>query len=281
MAVVGLVAGAGRFPFVISRAAARAGHRVAAAGLRHLVEPALETEVAVFEPLYLGEFQVLFDFWRRHGAHAVLMAGKVPKTLLADPKATRPDAIARQLLSELRDDSDDAFLGLVARAIEAAGFDLREQLAFTPELRAPRGVIGAHAPGAAARADLVFGWEQARAHGKSGAGQTVVVGEQRVHARESAMHTDDAIARGCQSAQGGPARVIKRKRPDQDPRFDLPTVGPETIRAMAQGGADLLAVEAGFTVLLERARLLRDADAAGIAVLGVDDALIAEWSAAS
>ena len=276
MATFGLVAGAGAFPLTIARAARAEGHRVAAVALRGLSDPGLAGVAHECAHFFLGEFKALFAFLRGANAREVLMAGKVPRTLLFDASATRPDALARSMLSELREDSDDAIMQLVARAIEAQGFLLREQLAFTPELRAPCGALGRAQPSAHAKRDLAFGWPRARAHAASGEGQSIVVGARRVFARESIAHTDDAIARGCHAANkaGVPARVLKVKRPDQDPRFDLPTVGPETIRAMARGGADVLAVEAGVTVVLERETLVREADAAGIAVLGVDDASI-------
>lgn len=281
MSALGLLAGAGRLPLEIARAARRRGRKTAVFAFQGLADPALEDAASFFEWRCLGEFEAAFDFLHRSGATQLVMAGKTPKSALQGGVPFKPDAVARALLAKLTHSSDDALLGAIAGAFEDAGFEVLEQLAFTPELRAPLGVLSGPAPNAAERALIAFGWREARAHGASGTGQTVVVGEGCVHARERAEHTDETIARGCARAAGGTICVVKVKRAGQDPRFDLPTVGPDTIRAMAQGGAQLLAVEAEVTVLLERERLLAEAEAAGVRVLCVDQATALAWERGS
>ncbi len=281
MSALGLLAGAGRLPLEIARAARRRGRKTAVFAFEGLADPELEAEASFFEWRRLGEFQAAFDFFNQSGATQLVMAGKTPKSALQGGVPFKPDAVALALLARLTKSSDDALLGAIAGAFEDAGFEVLEQLAFTPELRAPAGLLCGPAPNAAERALIATGFCQARAHGASGTGQTVVVGEGGVYARERAEHTDETIARGCARAAGGTVCVVKVMRAGQDPRFDLPTVGPDTIRAMAAGGAQILAVEAEVTVLIERETLLAEAEAAGVRVLCVDEATIAAWSRGS
>lgn len=279
---VGLVAGAGRFPLEIARAARAAGHPVLAVGLRELAAPELEDLVDEIEWLYLGEFEATFAFWRARGAAQVVMAGKVPKTFLWErPEAVKPDAIAREILGTVADRNDDSLLGAVALAIEKGGFEVLEQVSLTPELRAPLGVLGARAPTEAEWADIAFGWPAAKALGQLDVGQTVVVQDRAVLALEAVEGTDAAIRRGCALSGGDSAvSVVKVAKPGQDPRFDMPTVGLATLRAMAEGGARALAIEAGETVVVEREALVGEADAAGISVVGVDAASLRDRGSA-
>ena len=277
---VGLVAGAGRFPLEIARAARAAGHPILAVGLRELAAPELADCVDGVEWLYLGEFEAIFSFWRSGGASQVVMAGKVPKTFLWErPDAVRPDAVAQQLLGSVSDRGDDSLLGAVALAIEKGGFELLGQVSLTPELRAPLGALGAREPTDEQWADIAFGWPAARALGALDVGQTAVVQDRAVLALEAVEGTDAAITRGCGlSDRERGACVVKVAKPSQDPRYDMPTVGLDTLRTMVTGGARVLAIEAGETVVVEREELVREADAAGIAVVGVDEASLAARS---
>jgi DUF1009 family protein len=268
-APVGLIAGLGRFPLELASAARRRGHRIAAVGFAGLADPGLGARVDVWETLPLGQIARLLEVLRREGVRQVVLAGKVPKRVLFEAGGRlEPDARAVALLRELRDRKDDSILLAVAELLEAEGFELLAQAELAPELLAPEGVLGAVAPTAAQRADVVFAWPIAKALGALDVGQTVVVEGRAVLALEAIEGTDEAIRRGCALGRGG-ACVVKVAKPGQDPRFDVPAVGLDTLRALRQGGAGLLAVEAGATLLLERAALVAEADGAGIALLGV------------
>jgi hypothetical protein len=275
-APIGLIAGQGRLPAALAEGARRRGRRVVAAGLRGLADPALEGAVDRYASLAPGQLERLLAFFREAGVEKVVLAGKVPKGLLLDgPARLDPDARALALVAALRDRKDDSILAAVAEALEAEGFELLAQAELAPELLAPEGVLGAVAPTPAQRADVAFAWPIAKGLGALDVGQTVVVRGRAVLALEAIEGTDAAIARGC--ALGGPGAVaLKVAKPGQDPRFDVPAVGPETARALARGGGALLAVEAGRTLLVEREALLQEADAAGIAVLGVDGSRLVE-----
>ena len=268
-APVGLIAGCGRFPHELSRRAATRGHRIVAFGLAGLVEPGLGavTESCVEVPL--GQVGRLFSLLHEAGVKQVVMAGKVPKSFLYENRdRLEPDARALALLGSLADRSDDSILGVFADALADEGFDLLGQAELAPELFAPEAVVGSVEPTDEQRGDAAFGWPVAKTLGAVDVGQTVVVEGRAVLALEAIEGTDAAIRRGCALGRGG-AVVLKVAKPAQDPRFDVPAIGTDTIRVLAESGAGALAVEAGAVLLLERDALVRDADAAGIAVFGV------------
>jgi hypothetical protein len=227
----------------------------------------------------VGEIGRLFDTLQAEGVEAVVLAGKVPKSvLLADPSRLRLDAQALALLRRLADRKDDSILGVVASAIEEAGFRVLTQAELAPELCAPEGPLGRLGPSAEQWRDVAFGFPVARVLGGLDVGQTVVVLDRAVLALEAIEGTDEAIRRGC--ALGGPgASVVKVAKPRQDPRFDVPTVGPDTLRACVEGRAAVLAVEAGATFVLERERLVEEADRHGVAVVGVAEARLGALAA--
>lgn len=268
-APVGLIAGQGRFPVEVARSMRRRGRRVVAVALRELAPPDLGEEVDRVEWLYLGELSAMLAVLEREAVRDVVLAGKVPKTFLWKRReAVRPDARAVALLRGLADRKDDSLLGAVAAEIESHGYHLRGQAELAPELCAEEGPIGHVEPGPAQRADIAFGWPVAKTLGDLDVGQTVVVKGRAVLALEAIEGTDAAIRRGCALGEPG-ASVVKVAKPSQDPRFDVPAVGLQTVRTLIEGGAAALAVEAGRTLVLERDALVREADAHGIAVVGV------------
>jgi len=266
---LGLVAGQGRLPFEVARGARRAGRRVWLAALRGLADPALAAEADAVAWLHVGEVGALLAGLRAEGVRELVLCGLVPKGLLfADPSLVKLDAAATRLLAGLRDRRDDALLRALADALEAEGFAVASQSAYTSELLAPEGSLGGVAPSAAQLDDVAFGWPIAKALGALDIGQTLVVRERTVLAVEAIEGTDEAIRRGAALGRGA-VSVIKVWKPTQDPRLDVPVIGPETIATLAAAGAGLLAVEAGRTLVLERAELVARADAAGVCVLGV------------
>jgi DUF1009 family protein len=267
--LVGLIAGNGQLPFELARGARARGHRIAAVAFEGLAEPGLEGVADAFVSQPIGQLERLFTFLRGAGVKQVVFAGKVPKRVLYDGTNLAPDARALQILGKLRDRSDDSILLACAAALEEEGFELLSQAELAPELLAQEGAIGAVAATPEQLAELRFAWPIAKALGGLDVGQTVVVEGRAVLALEAIEGTDLAIRRGVALGRGG-ACVVKVAKPQQDPRFDVPAVGVETVRALASGRGGLLAVEAGATLLLQREALIREADAAGIALLGVD-----------
>jgi DUF1009 family protein len=273
---IGLIAGTGELPLEMARAARREGRSVAGVAIVDLADPALEGELAECRWLHLGELGTLVAFFRAQGVRDLVMAGKVPKTILyGDPGRLRPDATALSLLGRLRDRKDDSILGAVAHLLEAEGFRLLAQTAVAPGLVAPRGALASRVPTAEQWEEIRFAWPVARALGRLDVGQSVVVRHRAVMALEAIEGTDEAIRRG--GSLGGPGCcVVKVAKPGQDPRFDVPTVGRRTLATLAEVRGALLAVEAGASLVLGRAALAAEADAAGIAVVGVAPGDVAE-----
>ena len=265
---LGIVAGAGRLPAAIARGARRSGRRVVAVAFHGFADDTLAADVDAFVRVRLGELGALLDALQQSGAREAVLAGHVPKQqLFASPDLVRVDERGAAFLAGLRDQSDDAILRALAAAIEAEGIRIASQADYTEELLAPAGVLGGVEPSAAQRADVAWGWPLAKAIGRLDIGQTLVVKGRAVLAVEAIEGTDEAIRRGGALAAG--ACVLKIFKPGQDPRFDAPTVGPDTLSTLVEAGAALLAVEAGRTLVLDREEVVRRADASGIALLGV------------
>lgn len=265
----GLIAGLGRFPIEVARAARAAGQSVVAVGLRGLTEESLADEVDAFTWVHLGQVETIMATFRDAGASSLVMAGKVPKTFLwQQPELIQPDATAIRVMQGLSDRKDDSLLGAVADLLVEEGFRLLGQAELAPALFAEEGVLGKVQPAPEQLRDIAFGWPIAKAIGELDVGQTVVVRGAAVLALEAVEGTDEAVQRGCALGEPG-ASVVKVAKPNQDMRFDVPTVGPTTLRALAAGGALALAVEADKTVVLDRAEVLALADEHGIAVLGI------------
>jgi hypothetical protein len=267
VAPLGLIAGCGLLPLEIARSARRRGRRVVAVALNGQTDPALEAEVAELCWLYPGQVGRAIETLRASGVAEAVLAGKVPKLTLDDPAALRPDAEALALLRRLPDRQDASILSSVADHLAECGIRLLPQAELVPELVATAGVYGRVAPSSGQLAEIAFGWPLAKAVATLGIGQTLVVRGRAVLAVEAIEGTDAAILRAGRLAPG--ACVLKVAKPTQDPRFDLPAIGPETLAALVEAKAGALAFQAGATLVLGRAALTAAADAHGIALLGV------------
>lgn len=266
-APVGLIAGMGSFPLEVARAARRAGTRVTCVALRGLAESAIEDEVEDLIWIDLGEAAKGIGAFLGAGVKQVVMAGKVPKDLLYRGEAPELDAVGSSVMGGLEDRKDDTILGAVATALEKLGLEVLPQWALAPELLVGAEVLGRTRPDEAQDADIAFGMPLAKRYGQLDIGQTIVVKDRAVLAVEAIEGTDATIRRAGEIAEG--ACVIKVEKVGQDPRFDVPTIGVETIRSLVAARASVLAFEAGVTVVLDREGVAREADAAGIAVVGV------------
>ncbi len=268
--LLGLIAGDGDLPVEIARAARRRGRRVHGVAFHDLTRKTLEQEVDEIEWLHLGQVDALLATFHGAGIRDVVMAGKVSKRHLYAPLETlRPDARAMEFLAGLRDRRDDSILSALADLLQGEGIDLRPQAEFVPRLLAGDGCLGLAAPSAEQRADVVFAWPVAKLMAGLDIGQCVVVKQGAVLAVEAIEGTDAAVRRGGALAGGG-ACVVKVSKPNQDPRFDMPTIGPQTLESLIDVGASLLAFEAHRTFLLRRRTLIELANAHGIVLLGVD-----------
>jgi DUF1009 family protein len=260
---IGLVAGGGLLPLIVARAIRRAGHRVVCVQLDG--EPiALEAVCDVHAAIPPTEAARVLRTLRDHGVRRLVLVGQVRKLRAL---GGRPDPVAQTILQAAKNRTDGGLWRAVAGLLEASGFEILPQAHFTPDLLAPEGPLSRRIPEAHETEDLAVGLRVARAVSDLGIGQAVAVREGVVLAVEAAEGTDGMIRR---LAPFGPGAVVAKAGPtDLDVRFDLPAIGPDTIRAMQDVGATALGVEAGRALLLERDTTVALADAAGIALVGL------------
>ncbi|MEW6324537.1 MAG: UDP-2,3-diacylglucosamine diphosphatase LpxI [Nitrospirota bacterium] len=263
---LGIIAGNGRFPLLVAEEARKQGWWVVAVAHQGETLPELEPLVDELEWIRVGQIGRMINRFQSSGVRDVVMAGGIKKTRLFTE--ARPDLRALALLAKLRTKDDDAILRGLADELERSGLVVGDSMQYLTSLLAAAGPMGARRPTAEEQKDIEYGREMAKEIGRLGIGQCVVVKQHVVLAVEAIEGTDEAIRRGGRLANGG-AVVVKVSKPGQDRRFDLPTIGPGTIAVMAEAGAAVIAVEAGGSLLLDRAALLRDADRANIAVVGV------------
>jgi len=257
---IGLIAGSGRFPLLFAQAARKAGREVVVVAHEGESDPSLPAAAWV----KLGQLGRIAEVLRTAGAAEAVLCGGIRKPRLFD---IRPDWLGVRALARLRSFGDDAALRAIASALEEEGVRIVSPLPLVPELLAPRGRVGSRAFSDEQRADAEAGLSAARAIGAADIGQTVVVKRGVILAVEAVEGTDACIARG--GALGKGAVVVKARKPQQDERFDVPAVGPRTIEACAGAGCSALAIEAGRTLVLDRAEVAEKADRAGIAVEGI------------
>lgn len=263
---VGIIAGTGELPGIVAKDAKERGCTVVIAALENLAPAGLENFADVFQWVNAGKLGDLINVFKKSGTTEVIMAGKVPKTLIYKSKIT-PDLRAIKMLFSLKDKSDDSILNALTKELESEGIRIINTTAFSPHLLTPEGVLTEDSPSKEEWQDIAFGWEIARGIGKLDIGQTVVVKGKAVMAVEAIEGTDEAIRRGGRLAGAG-AVVVKVSKPQQDMRLDVPVIGLDTIKAMVDVGARVLAVEADRSIIIDRKQLAIEADEAGITLVG-------------
>jgi DUF1009 family protein len=263
---IGLIAGNGRFPLLFAENARRLGYRISAVALNGETDAALEQIVDRIHWISVGQFGKLIKAFKQDGVRQAVMVGGVKKTHLFSK--VRFDLRALSLMRRLDVRKDDMILRAIAAELEDEGIQIRESTFGLTGLLIEEGTLSRRVPTKSEWRDIDFGWEMAHTIGKLDIGQCVVVKDHVVVAVEAVEGTDQAIRRGGALAQGG-AVVVKRFKPQQDRRFDLPTVGARTIQVMMESGASVLAIEAGKALFLDRAEAMAAADHAGIAVVGI------------
>lgn len=264
---LGLIAGNGVFPRLVARGARDAGVEVVAVAHVGETDPELEAEVASLTWVRVGELGKIIRTLKQAGCERAVMAGGIKKARLFS--GFRPDLRGAAFLARMRTLYDDKLLRGIADELEADGIHVISSTEYLPRLVPAPGVLSRRAPRSRERADIEYGLGVAKAIGAFEIGQTVVVKNGLVLAVEAVEGTDAAIRRGGELARGG-AIVVKVSKPQQDLRFDVPAVGPETIRLMSEVGATVLAIEAGKTIVLEREKTLDAAASAGIAVVAFE-----------
>lgn len=262
---VGLLAGWGRYPIVVAEAMRRRGHRVIGLGVRDHADPILAELCDEFEWIGLGTVGGAIRRFRRAGVTRAVMAGKIHKVLFYRPGwwlRHRPDwgavhTFYRHFITGAKDRKDDTLLSALVNAYAAAGIHFEPATNFAPELLVQAGHVAGRSLGAKQLRDVEFGWELARQMGRLDVGQTVCVKDQAVLAVEAIEGTDECIRRAGDLCRQGGFTVVKVAKPQQDMRFDVPTVGLNTLESIAAAGGRVLAIEAERTILLD-ARLFHE-----------------------
>ena len=260
----GLIAGNGRFPFLVLDAARSQGIDMAVIAIREEASPELEKVARRLHWVSLGELSRALELLHQEGVNRAVMAGQVQHNKIFS--SIRPDWKLAKLLFSLPLKNTDSLIGAVARVLESEGIELVDSTAFLKPLLPAAGVLTRRAPDAREAADISYGREIARQIAGLDLGQTVVIRDRACVALEAMEGTDETIERAARIVEGQPLVVVKVSKPRQDMRFDVPVVGPRTVEVMQHCRATALAVDAGRALLLDRGRVLEAADAAGIAI---------------
>jgi UDP-2,3-diacylglucosamine hydrolase len=263
---LGLIAGNGRFPFLVAAAARRAGRQVVAVAIREEASPELEGCVDAFTWVGLGQLGRCIDTLRAAGVDEAVMAGQVKHRQLFS--GIVPDLKLLGVLARLAVKSTDSLIGGVADALLREGIRLLPSTSLLADQMAEEGAMGRHRPSRDEHKDVAYGEQVARALAGMDLGQTVVIKDQAAVALEAMEGTDEVIRRAGRIAGPG-TTVVKVSKPRQDMRFDVPVVGAGTLAAMQEAGARVLAVDAGKTLMIDKKHFLADADAAKVAVWGL------------
>ena len=262
-----MIAGNGRFPFLVLEGARSQGIEMAVIALKEEASPDLAQVAKRTHWVSLGELSKAIDLMHQEGVTRAVMAGQVKHNKIFS--SIRPDWKLAKLLFSLPRKNTDALIGAVARVLEEEGIRLVDSTLFLKPLVPQAGVLTERAPNEDETEDIAYGLGVARHIAEMDIGQTVVVSNKACIAVEAMEGTDETIGRAARIAAGKPLVVVKVSKPKQDMRFDVPVVGLPTIQQMRSAGATALAVDAGRTLLFDREKLIQAADEAGISIQAV------------
>jgi len=260
----GLIAGNGRFPFLVLEGARSQGIEMAVIALKEEASPELEKVAKRLHWVSLGELSKAIALMQEEGVKRAVMAGQVKHNKIFS--AIRPDWKLAKLLFSLPRKNTDSLIGAVAKVLEEEGIQLVDSTIFLKPLLPEAGVLTRRAPNEREAADMSYGLGVARQIAAMDVGQTVVIADRACVAVEAMEGTDETIERAARFAEGKPLVVVKVSKPQQDMRFDVPVVGLPTVESMKKAGATALAIDAARTLLFDREKLIELADAAGIAI---------------
>ena len=267
MGKIGLLAGIGRLPVQFAQTAHKMGFSIVTIGLVEGIDPELAQVSDKFTEISVGNLAEIFAFLKENEIEKVTMIGKVTKELMFNGKVAL-DSRMKKLLAVLPDNRDDTLMLAFIRELAAEGITTFDQTALIRSLMVAPGVLTKRVPTQREKADMDFGFKMAKAIGGLDIGQAVVVKDLAVMAVEAIEGTDECIRRGGQLGRGG-ITIAKVAKPAQDSRFDVPTVGPNTLKAMCEAKAVALVIEAGNTLVVDREKVIEIADENGITILAM------------
>ncbi len=272
---IGLLAGAGRFPFTFAQAARKHGLSVACVGVSGMVDEKLADHCDYFHTVSLGRVGKAIRLFKRYSVERAVMAGKIHKVVMFHPWRwikNFPDWRTLHLLFRYarKDKKDDTLLLAVIREFERDQIYFESALEYCPELLVTHGFLTRRRPTQSQWKDINFGWEIAKEMGRLDIGQSIAVSDCAVIAVEAIEGTDECIRRAGVLCRKGGFTVVKVAKPQQDMRFDVPTIGLQTIQTMYESGGRVLALESGRTILLDRDEVTELADKLGIAIVSLN-----------
>ena len=278
---IGLVAGWGSFPVQVAQSLRAAGHPVYCVGITDHASPELEQICDGFLWAGVGKLGRHIRFFRRSGARHVTMAGKLFKAemlysgslwLKHFPDWTCLCTFGPPLLGRKRDARDDTLLLAVTHSFNKRGLEVCAATDFAPELLVEKGTLVGRPLSPTQRRDVEAGWRAARQIGALDIGQSITVKDGTVIAVEAIEGTDACIQRTGTLCRRGGWALVKVSKPNQDMRFDVPTIGPRTVETVQAAGGKVIAIEATKTIVVQRERTIALARRAGITIVALDEA---------
>jgi DUF1009 family protein len=264
----GLIAGNGKFPFLVLEAARSQGIEMVVAAIKEETFPEIEQHAERVHWMSLGQLGKLIKTFKSEGVSRAIMAGQVKHKQIFS--SIIPDLKMIQLLASLATKNTDSLIGGVAKMLENEGIHLMDSTSFLRPLLPEPGVLTRRSPTEDEKHDLDYGYKIARELGRLDLGQSVAVCEGACVALEAMEGTDAVIKRGASLVSGRMLRIVKLAKPNQDLRFDVPVIGRATVQLMTRLNVSALAIEARKTLMIDREDLIRDADAGGITIVAVE-----------
>ncbi|MSQ96677.1 MAG: LpxI family protein [Gemmataceae bacterium] len=278
-APIGLLAGSGRFPILFAQKARQLGLPVVCVGINDEASPELVPLVGRFYWAGVARLGRMIRCFKREGVQQIVMAGKIHKVKMNTPfRLLRylPDwrALRMWFFRPRKDNKDDSVLLAIIAEFARDGMSFASALDFCPELLVKTGLLTKRGLSSAEEADIAFGWELAKEMGRLDVGQSVAVREKAVLAVEAIEGTDQAILRAGTLCPRGGIVVVKVAKPQQDMRFDVPTIGVQTIVSMKEAGARVLAIEADRTIVIDQTETIALADRLGITIVALGSGIV-------
>src|SRR5437016_11002455 len=259
----GLIAGNGKFPFLVLEGARKAGAEVAVAAIREETDPEIERAAESVTWVGLGQLGKMLRFFKNEGVEKAIMAGQVKHVQIFS--GAIPDVRMLKMLLRLPKRNTDALIGAVADELAGEGIELIDSTFFLKDQLPQSGTLTKREPDERERGDIEYGLEIAREIARLDLGQTIVIRDRACVAIEAMEGTDAVIRRAGQLA-GARLTIVKIAKPDQDMRFDVPVVGIPTIQAMIDANATCLCVTAGKTLIFDREAMIELANKSKIAI---------------
>jgi DUF1009 family protein len=264
----GLIAGNGKFPFLVLEAARSQGIDMVVAAIKEETFPEIEQHAKTVHWMSLGQLGKLIKTFKAEGVNQAVMAGQVKHKQIFS--GIVPDLKMIQLLASLATKNTDSLIGAVAKLLEQEGIHLIDSTLFLRPLLPDPGVLTRRPPSDDEKRDLDYGYRIARELGRLDLGQSVAICDGACVALEAMEGTDAVMERAASLVNGRTLRIVKLAKPNQDLRFDVPVIGPATVRLMERLKASALAIEARKTLMIDRDELIRVADEAGIAIVAME-----------